>query len=202
MKRYSKAEAIRIVVDAAKAYEKNLCGKVFRLCYELNGEMQFLEFGFQAHNFKHFTGLYCRDCSSKQFYEKALAGKLSERDFEFSSDAEYPNGNAHKKLAVLPMLPYIFSAPLLYGTFNTSGLYISADYFIGRTRAMISVGFRYKHPYDVPVSLYCEDIRKLSEKAVRILAVWEKNYGEGQSWSLLYGKNPEKLQNTSEAGVS
>ena len=67
---------------------------------------------------------------------------------------------------------------------------------------MISVGFRYKHPYDVPVSLYCEDIRKLSEKAVRILAVWEKNYGEGQSWSLLYGKNPEKLQNTSEAGVS
>lgn len=175
MKKYSKEEAIKIVTEAAKAYEKNLCGKCFLLCYEINGENHFTEVGFQAHHFGHFTGLYRNNCSSKEFYCRALSGRLSKLDFEFDL-----HGNAHRKLAVLPMLPNIFSTPLLYGAFNNSGLYISADYFIGRTKAMISVGFRHDQPFDIPVSLYCEDIRKLSSKAVSILVVWEREYGEKQ----------------------
>lgn len=168
MKRYSKAQAIKIVTEAAKAYQKNLCGKCFKLCYEMDGEKHFSEIGFRAYHFKHLTGLCCNNCTAIQFYEKALSGNLSERDFEFDS-----NGNAHRKLAVLPMLPYIFSSPVLYGEFNNSGIRISADYFIGKTKATLSIGFRRKHPFDVPCSLYCEDIRKLSTKTVKIIGVWE-----------------------------
>lgn len=184
MKKYSKAEAIKIITDAAKAYDKNLCGKCFLLCCESDGIKQFFEFGFQAHNFKHFTGVRCNSCTAKQFYLRALSGRLSERDFDFDV-----YGNTHRKLAVLPMLPHLFSTPLLYGAFNGSGLYISADYFVGRTKAMISLGLRHSQPYDVPVSLYCEDIRKLSDKAVNVLAVWQREFSVKQYTSACYCLN-------------
>lgn len=180
MKKYSKKEALRIITDSAKAYDKTLCGNCFLLCFELDGINHFSEFGFQAHNFKHFTGVRCSSCTSKQFYMRALSGRLSERDFDFDV-----YGNSHRKLAVLPMLPNLFSAPLLYGAFNRSGLYISADYFVGRTNN-ISLGIRHSHPFDVPVSLYCEDIRKLSNKAVKVLAVWKRKFGVEQYVSPCY----------------
>ena len=170
MKRYTKTETVRIVTAAAKDYAEKLCNKCFLLCYENGKEKAFVEFGFQAHNFKHLTGLECT-CSAKQFYERALDGKLSPDSFEFDR-----HGNAHRKLAVLPMLPHIFKSPMLYGAFNNSGLFISADYFVGNTGKMISLGMRSAHPYDIPVSLYCEDIRRLSSKTVRILAIWDKPY--------------------------
>ena len=50
----------------------------------------------------------------------------------------------------------------MIGNFIDSGIYIKADYFVGNTKAILSIGFRYGKKADFPVTLYKEDVRKLS----------------------------------------
>lgn len=180
----SKKEAIAVITAAAKDYRDLLCRKQFLLAVD---GAEFKEVAFMARNFAHFTGLV-RTCSATRFYEKALAGRLSEKDFEFDSA-----GNAKRKLAVISLFPRLFDAPALYGVFLNSGLYISADYFVGKSR--LAVGFRTGKSFDVPVSLYNEDIRKLTYSPKRIIAVWEKPIGAEKYEKLIYSRTEtaEKL---------
>ncbi len=64
----------------------------------------------------------------------------------------------------------------MIGTFINSGLYIRADYFVGNTKAILSVGFRYGKKADFPVTLYKEDIRKLSQPTNKVLDIFVKDY--------------------------
>ena len=180
-----KREAVGLIVSAAKRYKEMLCGKQFLLAC---GDSEFREVAFQAHNFAHFTGVRLLNCTAKQFYERALSGKLSAAHFTFSCD-----GNTQRKLAVIGQLPGLFHAPLLYGAFLDSGIFISADYFVGKN--FISVGFRTGKSIDVPVTLYNEDIRKLTYQPEKILAVWEKPIGGECYEELTYSRieAPEKL---------
>ena len=78
------------------------------------------------------TGVKAR-LSAQQFYSACLDGKLSENDFEIDD-----KGKVQQKLMVLPRL-----SELLYnGNFINSGIFIRADYFVGNTKAVYSVGFR------------------------------------------------------------
>lgn len=176
----SKRDAIGIITAAAKGYHKSLCGKQFLIACD---GMEFREVAFMPRNFSHFTGLV-RRCSATRFYDLARAGHLSERDFDFDD-----LGNAQRKLAVIGHLPDLFNAPALYGLFLNSGLYISADYFVGKSR--LSVGFREGRAFDVPVSLYNEDIRKLTYQPRRIIAVWEKPIGAAEYTALTYSRIDE-----------
>lgn len=180
-----KRKAISIVVSAAKRYKEMLCGKQFLLAC---GDTEFREVAFRAQNFAHFTGVRLQGCSARQFYERALSGKLSASHFAFSSD-----GNTERKLAVIGQLPGLFHAPLLYGAFLDSGICISADYFVGKH--IISVGFRAGKSFDIPVTLYNEDIRKLTYQPEKILAVWEKPIGAERYATLTYSRTetPETL---------
>lgn len=180
----SKKEAIAVVTAAAKGYRERLCGKQFLLACD---DTEFREVAFMARNFSHFTG-FERHCSATRFYEKALVGRLSEKDFDFDQ-----NGNARRKLEVIAQLPRLFDAPVLYGVFLNSGIYISADYFVGKSR--FSVGFRLGKSFDVPVSLYNEDIRKLAYAPKRIIAVWEKPISAEKYEKLIYSRtdNADKL---------
>ena len=169
-----KREAVGLIVSAAKRYKEMLCGKQFLLAC---GDSEFREVAFQAHNFAHFTGVRLQNCSAKQFYERALSGKLSASHFNLSGD-----GNTQRKLAVIGQLPGLFHAPLLYGAFLDSGIFISADYFVGKS-------------FGVPVTLYNEDIRKLTYQPEKIIAVWEKPIGGERYEELTYSRidAPEKL---------
>lgn len=180
-----KREAVRIIVSAAKRYKEMLCGKQFLLAC---GDAAFREVAFSARNFAHFTGVKLQGCSAKQFYERATSGRLSASHFDFSSD-----GNTERKLAVIGQMPGLFHAPLLYGTFLDSGIFISADYFVGKH--CISVGFRAGVPFDIPVTLYNEDIRKLTYQPEKVLAVWEKPIGAERYTTLAYSRTeaPETL---------
>ena len=50
------------------------------------------------------------------------------------------------------------------------------DYFVGNTKAVLSVGFRIGKSVDFPVSLYSEDVRKLSQPTNKVLAIFAKPY--------------------------
>lgn len=55
---------------------------------------------------------------------------------------------------------------------------IRADYFVGDTRATISVGFKVGKVADIPVTLYHEDVGKLSHPTCKVLEIRCKKFDE------------------------
>lgn len=66
----------------------------------------------------------------------------------------------------------------MIGNFINSGVLIKADYFVGNTKAIISVGFRVGKNIDYPVTLYKEDIRVLSSPTNRVLGIFVKHISQ------------------------
>lgn len=62
----------------------------------------------------------------------------------------------------------------MIGDFINSGIVIRADYFVGDTRAVLSVGFRSGKTSDIPVSLYNENIKTLTCPTCKVLAIFRK----------------------------
>lgn len=52
----------------------------------------------------------------------------------------------------------------------------NADYFVGDTRFVLSIGFRYGKRIDNPVTLYSGDVRKYTKPTNRVLAIFVHTY--------------------------
>lgn len=99
--------------------------------------MKIVQIEFRGNHFLHLTGVKTK-LSAGRFYEKCLNHKLSGDDFELDK-----KGKAQQKLMVLPFLHELLYHNCMIGTFINSGICIRADYFVGNTKAVLSVGFRY-----------------------------------------------------------
>ena len=132
--------------------------------------------------------------SAQQFYAACWESKLSECDFEVDD-----KGKVQQKLMVLPYLADLLYHHCMIGDFINSGICIRADYFVGDTKAVLSVGFRRGKKTDFPVTLYNEDVRKLSQPTNKVLAVFSKNYKDQQYDSCTY---LAKNQSIHELGIS
>ncbi|MBQ5671467.1 MAG: hypothetical protein IIV43_03830 [Oscillospiraceae bacterium] len=167
LKRYSKTEAIRIITDCAKGYNAELKNKRFLIAYEEHDKLKYHTIIFRAENYLHLTGVVARDYA-KTFYSKCINRKLSPNDFEFDKF-----GYAHLKLSVLHKVPTMFYNHTLRGDFLRIGTYIDADYFIGIPGNTVSLGFRVSTTSDDrPVTLYHENIEKLTISTQKVLGVW------------------------------
>lgn len=168
--KYDKKKAIDIIVRAAENYKKSLQDKVFFIIYQEKDTIKTVQVGFRDNHFLHLTGVQT-SLSAKRFYEKCIGHKLSFKDFELEK-----NGKSQQKLMVLPFLHELLYHNCMIGEFIDSGICIRADYFIGNTKAVLSVGFRFGKNIDFPVTLYKEDVRKLSEPTNKVLAIFEREY--------------------------
>ena len=172
MKNYTKQGILKIILSVAKEYDEKLNDKHFKITYQKGKDIEEVIVGFRDMNFLHLTGVKTK-LSAQQFYQACVNGKLSERDFEIDN-----KGKVQQKIAVLPYLPNLLYANCMIGDFINSGIMIRADYFMGDTRATISVGFKVGKAADVPVTLYHEDVRKLSHPTCKVLEIWSKQYNE------------------------
>ena len=172
MAKYDKKKALKIIVDAAKEYNEKLRDNHFLIIYQENGKIKTVCVGFRDMNFLHMTGVKTH-LSVQQFYYACLNGKLSERDFEMDN-----TGKVQQKLMVLPFLSELLYKNCMIGSFVNNGIYIRADYFVGNTKAVLSVGFRNGKNVDFPVTLYNEDVRKLSHPTNKVLAIFVKKYNQ------------------------
>lgn len=171
-KNLSNREALKVIVEAAKNYDKKLKDKHFLIVYQEGSQMKTACVGFRDMNFLHLTGVKT-NLSAQLFYSASISGKLSEKDFSLDT-----RGKAQQKLAVLPYLHELFYHNCMIGNFINSGICIKADYFVGDTKAVLSVGFRYGKKVDMPVTLYNENVKILSKPTFKVLAIFEKNYNE------------------------
>ena len=170
--KYDKKKAIDVIVNVAENYRKYLQDKVFLIVYLENATTKTVEVEFRDNHFLHLTGVSTK-LSAKRFYEKCINRKLSQEDFELDK-----SGKTQQKLLVLPFLHELLYHNCMIGSFINSGICIRADYFVGNTKAVLSVGFRYGKKVDFPVTLYKEDVRKLSQPTNKVLAIFARDYNE------------------------
>lgn len=187
MAKYNKRTALKIIVDAAKEFNKKLNDKHFLIIYQECGQTKNVSVGFRDMNFLHMTGVTTK-LSAQRFYSACLDGKLSENDFEIDN-----KGKVQQKLTVLPYLSELLYTNCMIGNFINSGIYIRADYFIGNTKAVLSVGFRIGKSVDFPVSLYSEDVRKLSQPTNKVLAIFVKDYQQPNYTECTYLSRGQKI---------
>jgi hypothetical protein len=73
IKKYSDLEALKVIIDCAKLYEKHLVNKKFLFIYrESNGKYDYMEVMFKPKHFQHLTGNAKNDISSIHFYSKCI----------------------------------------------------------------------------------------------------------------------------------
>lgn len=182
---------MKIIVEAAKSYEEKLKDKHFLIVYQGDKQFRTVCVGFRDLNFLHLTGVKTR-LSAKVFYAAAVSGKLSIRDFSLDT-----KGRARQKLAMLPYLHELLYHNCMIGNFIGSGVFIKADYFVGDTKAVLSVGFRSGKSVDMPVTLYKENIKKLSRPVHKVLTIFVKRYNEdiyNECTYLAKGQKIEEMQ--------
>ena len=168
--KYDKNQAISIIVNAAENYKKYLQDKEFLIIYQEKGITKVAQVGFRDSYFLHLTGVKA-NVTAGRFYEKCINHQLSPMDFELDK-----GGKTQQKLMVLPYFHELLYHNCMIGDFVNSGICIKADYFVGNTKAILSVGFRYGKKTDFPVTLYKEDVRKLSQPTNKVLAIFARNH--------------------------
>ena len=196
--KFDKKKAIDVIVNAAENYKKYLQDKVFLVIYIENTVVKTVQVEFRDNHFLHLTGVLTK-LSAKRFYEKCINQKLASEDFELDK-----RGKTQQKLMVLPFLHELLYHNCMIGNFINSGICIRADYFVGNTKAILSVGFRYGKKMDFPVTLYKEDVRKLSQPTNKVLAIFVRDYKQQNYTECTYlskGQEIDKLSIAEEIKV-
>lgn len=165
----NKIEAIRIIVDCAKIYSKNLENKNLLFISFIDEKFNYFEAKFIPGNYKHLTGVVTnKKISADFFYKKCLNDRLSLADFEFKTDGTTP-----LKLSVLPYLMEIYKNSKITGDFNGSKIKLKSDKITGTISACL--GFKKQSEIYVPVTTLKEDTRNLIQSNERIIAILSKN---------------------------
>ena len=163
VKNYDAKQALQIIIKAAKEYDEKLNDKHFLIVYRNKNDICTCCVGFRDMNYLHLTGVK-KKLPAQQFYSACLSGKLSVKDIEIDT-----KGKAQQKLAVLPYLPELLYHNCMIGDFINSGI-------VRDTKAILSVGFRSGKATDIPVTLYNENVKKLSNPTYKVLAIFAKTY--------------------------
>lgn len=172
MKNHDAKSALPLILQAAKDYDKKLKDRHFFIVYRKKAKIESCCVGFRSMHFLHLTGVKT-ELSASMFYSACLSGRLSIKDINVDT-----KGKVQQKLAVLPYLSELLYHNCMIGDFINSGITIKADYFVGDTRAVISVGFRKNGSTDIPITLYHENIKKLSSPTCKVLSIFRKMYHE------------------------
>ncbi|MCR4787072.1 MAG: hypothetical protein K5888_00655 [Lachnospiraceae bacterium] len=175
-----KKKTIHIILEAANNYEKYLNNRTFLIVYKSGGDIRYNEIVFRNWHFLHLTGLKT-NLTAKQFYKACIEHNLSTDDISFDRQ-----GKAEQKLQVLPFLHSLPYHNCMIGDFINSGVLIQADYFIGDTKFVLSVGFRRESTCDIPVTLYKGDIRKLTSPSNRVLVIFTRSYPSKEYKEITY----------------
>ena len=188
-----KKKAISIITKAAEQYNENLEDKKILFVYGVPSEIKkqlaskdkmlsglsYYEVAFHRSNFLHLTGVKVKGSgvrSSINFYEKCLAHRLSETDFEIAKD-----GTTDQKLDVIEQMMRIKKTVTMISDFTDRGPKLYTEKVAGNVCACIGfVKDKYTN-LNVPHTLLKKDIRDVSSKPQqKVYMVMSKNYNDEQ----------------------
>lgn len=184
-KKYTKKQAVSIVISAARLYRDNLAGKrLLFIVTDKHKNVSSLEVGFDASNFHHLTGLKLtnKTWSHLDFYNFCIDGRLKEEDIEFAE-----KGTTHQKLEVLPLAfkNANLSASMM-GNYNNSHPLLYTEKLVGGVKW--ALGFRDVTGSGnyVPDTLLEGDIRNNLKDSYRIIATYIKGINEELFSQMIY----------------
>lgn len=153
-----KKEALKIILECAKLYNKNLVNKnVMFICRNKQQQLFVFEVLFLPRNFLHLTGIKIMNKeidSSIKFYRACLSNKLDVSDFKYSED-----GTTIMKLRVLTQVMNLHKVSKMFGEYNNIKSYLFTEKITGNVTAC--VGFIGDNGFYVPNTALKEDIRNM-----------------------------------------
>lgn len=173
--KYTKREALRIIISMSKEYAKKLNGFNFLFIYRNreSNNIEFFETVFLPRNFQHLTGIEFLNeegeiqNKSVYFYKKCLKNRITEREIQFKKDGTTP-----LKLEALPKLVNFFHHSKMVALYNETRPKLVVDRLVGTVSYCL--GFAKDDKYYVPSSCLLEDIRNVGNKPSQILAIMSK----------------------------
>ena len=185
--KYSKEDAIKIVVQCAEKYQQELEQRsLLFLCVDKHMTVSSYEFSFFGYNYQHLTGLKTKghlneasegedetktekEISAIPFYEKCLDHKLSPDDFEFAED-----GTTTLKLEVLSGLITKNLSASMIGDYNSSKPKLYTERLAGGVKACMGFVKDDASGFYVPNTVLKEDIRDNVSSWLRVIAIFRK----------------------------
>lgn len=183
MAKYTKEAARGIIFAGAAKYKEKLSDRQFLLIYKENSSkvLKSALVEFKPTNFKHLTGIVT-ELSAARFFRICLDKRLSTKQFELDK-----YGNAQRKLDVLLLMPDVFYGRCWIGESINNDIYINADYYVGDTHCVLSVGIRKTKAGDIPITLKKQSIREVVKKESKVFAIASKFSADREAaWELTY----------------
>ena len=183
MAKLTKQKAISILFLAAPKYREKLANRMFRLVYDdrFTHSVKVTDVVFRPEHFKHLTGIKT-DITAWRFYDACIKRRLSPKDISIDN-----MGKAQRKLEVIGGMTNLFYRPCWIGTSLNNDIYIHADYYVGDTQCVLSVGFRGTKDGDVPITLKKQSIREVVTKECKVYATAAKSLlDKHDAWALTY----------------
>lgn len=167
--------AIRIITNAAKIYDKTLNGYNYIFIYKnrINNQIEYFETIFLGRNFQHLTGIDFIDSNKNiihnpnYFYHKCVNSTLKENEIRFK-----PDGTTELKLQALPLIVNFLKSSKMTAIYTPIRPRLSVERLAGTTN--FCLGFTRDKDYYVPSSCLLEDIRDLANLTFQILAIFSK----------------------------
>lgn len=128
---------VRRVINLARGYDRNLCGKDFLICYGSGDDARMLEVSFSKKRFNHLVGIDINRCNVKPWvlYRKALAGTLTPHDLGSSLSQYFPS-----KITAARMMNAIISTATHISEVNPLSTRVNADIWVSGDAAQFAIG--------------------------------------------------------------
>ena len=166
-----KSDAIRIIYQAAKIYDKQLCNKRLLVIYGAPNIPDYIEAVVFPSNFLHLTGVKLNNnISADRFYRYAFDERLRESDFDFKDNT------TEQKLNVLIQTLRISTNAKMIGDFINGHLKLQTDKLAGSVNSCL--GFIKTDNYYVPNTVLEVDIRQKTSDRQKVLAILSKKVTE------------------------
>lgn len=182
MTKYTKQQAISIIIDCAAKYEENLNGyQLLFILKDKHKHISSLEVSFYPYNFLHLTGIKLIDgTTATDFYKRCLNHKLSPEDFSFASD-----GTTQLKLEILPQLMLKNISAKMVGDFNGCNPKLYTEKLTGGVKACLGFVKTHRAEY-VPNTVLNTDIRTVTKISQQVIATYRRKNSASPYQELVY----------------
>lgn len=128
---------VRRVINLARGYDHNLCGKDFLIYYGSGDDARMLEVTFSKKRFNHLVGIDINRCNVKPWvlYKKALAGTLTPHDLGSSLSQYFPS-----KISAARMMNAFISTATDVSEVNPLSTRVNADIWVSGDTAQFAIG--------------------------------------------------------------